>query len=334
VVANDTETMETISISDPSLIQTRNAFAFKNVKIFLSKSILNQVRQNSKKYQVNYLMNKLYLICFTMICCFFGEQSLGQSVIPYGSNGGSYVMIFNKKIYYEEYGKGVPLIMLEGGMKSIKDFSFCIPELMKHFRVIAPDDPGQGRSEMLDTMTYDLLADYASKLIDILKLDSAYVIGWSDGGIAALILSVKRPDKIKKVLVSGANYTKDSYVSYDSARKDSLELLPPGYQLSPEDQKWADSYFIANRANWRKIVNDRKVMWDQPYYFPKELFSKMKIPVMIVSGDRDMIKLEHSIEMYRLIKKGQLCILPNTSHDVFNERPELISEIATHFFEK
>ena len=46
----------------------------------------------------------------------------------------------------------------------------CIPELMKHFRVIAPDDPGQGRSEMLDTMTYDLLAEYVSKLIDILKL--------------------------------------------------------------------------------------------------------------------------------------------------------------------
>src|SRR5882762_3859381 len=84
----------------------------------------------------------------------------------YGSNNGKYVMIFNKKIYYEEYGQGTPLILLEGGMKNISDFSLCIPELSKHFRVIAPDDPGQGRSEMLDTMTYDLLAEYVSKLID------------------------------------------------------------------------------------------------------------------------------------------------------------------------
>src|SRR5437868_3018242 len=105
------------------------------------------------------------------IFIFLCAVSFGQKQIPYGSNDGKYVSIFNKKIYYEEYGKGTPLILLEGGMKSIKNFSLCIPELTKHFRVIAPDDPGQGRSEMLDTMTYDLLAEYVSKLIDLLKLD-------------------------------------------------------------------------------------------------------------------------------------------------------------------
>ena len=125
---------------------------------------------------------------------------LAQKKIHYGSNNGKYLVIFNKKIYYEEYGQGTPLILLEGGMKSISDFSLVIPELSKHFRVIAPDDPGQGRSEMLDTMTYDLLAEYVSKLIDILKLDSAYLMGWSDGGIAGLILATKRPEKIKKLI--------------------------------------------------------------------------------------------------------------------------------------
>jgi len=73
-------------------------------------------------------------------------------------------------------------------------------------------------------------------------------------------------------------------------------------------------------------------MWYQDTLFPKELFNEMKIPVMVVSGDRDMIRLEHTIEMYRLIKKGELCILPNTTHDVFNERPELIDNIAIEFF--
>ncbi len=270
----------------------------------------------------------LFLIGF----CFITDITVGQQPIVYGSNNGQYVSIFKKKIYYEEYGKGTPLILLEGGMKSIKDFSLCIPELSKHYRVIAPDDPGQGRSEMLDTMTYDLLAEYVSKLIDILKLDSAYVIGWSDGGIAALILSVKRPDKIKKVLVSGANYTKNGYVSSDSTKKDTIELLAPGYQIPPEDQKWADGYFVANKNQWRKIINDRMVMWYQDSLFSRKLFSDLKIPVMIVSGDRDIIKLEHSIEMYRLIKKGQLCILPNTTHNVFDERPDLINKIAINFF--
>ena len=63
--------------------------------------------------------------------------SVGQKQIKYGSNNGKYVSVFNTKIYYEEYGKGIPLILLEGGMGSIADFSLCIPELSKKFRVIA-----------------------------------------------------------------------------------------------------------------------------------------------------------------------------------------------------
>ncbi len=111
-----------------------------------------------------------------------------QQKITYGSNHGKYVSIYNKQIYYEEYGKGTPLILLQGGMGSIEDFALCIPELSKHFRVIAPDTPGQGRSELADSMSYELMAQYMAKLIDALKLDSAYVMGWSDGGNTGLIL--------------------------------------------------------------------------------------------------------------------------------------------------
>jgi pimeloyl-ACP methyl ester carboxylesterase len=259
---------------------------------------------------------------------------LAQNKIRYGSNNGKYLLIFNKKIYYEEYGQGTPLILLEGGMKSISDFSLCIPELSKHFRVIAPDDPGQGRSEMLDSMTYDLLAEYVSKLIDFLKLDSAYVMGWSDGGIAGLILAAKRPEKIKRLIASGANYTRSGLISNDSTTNDSLQLLPPDYRFSPEDQKWADEYFIANKSSWRKIINDRIIMWHEEYYFPKDLLNQIHIPVMLVFGDRDIIKSEHGLEMHRLIKGSEYCVLPNTSHAVFTEKPELINKIALEFFSK
>jgi pimeloyl-ACP methyl ester carboxylesterase len=58
----------------------------------------------------------------------------------------------------------------------------------------------------------------------------------------------------------------------------------------------------------------------------------IKIPVMIVLGDRDAVTLEHGIEMYHLIKGSQFCVLPNTTHHLFYERPELINEIAIRFF--
>lgn len=274
------------------------------------------------------------LAIFIIIFLLGSPVLFAQKPIPYGSNHGKYLLIFNKRIYYEEYGQGPPLIMLEGGMKSISDFSLCIPELSKHYRVILPDDPGQGRSEMLDTMTYDLLAGYVSKLIDVLKLDSVYIMGWSDGGIAGLILAANRPDKVKKLIASGANYTKSGLLSSDSAASDSLQLLPPDYRFPPEDQKWSDAYFIANPTGWRKIINDRIIMWYQTYYFPRELFSRIHIPVMLVFGDHDIIKPEEGLEMHRLIKGSQFCVLPNTSHAVFGEKPQLIDQIAIDFFSK
>lgn len=278
-------------------------------------------------------MKQFIAIILFFACIFFCFVAFGQKKIPYDSNDGKYVPIFNKKIYYEEYGHGVPLLLLQGGLKGISDFSSCIPELSKHFRVIAPDDPGQGRSEMFDTMTYQILADYVSKLIDILKLDSVYIVGWSDGGNAALILAENRPDKVKKIMVSGANFTRSGYVN-DTSENDKVELIPPNYQPPPTDQKWIDSYFIANKPYWRKIINDRKIMWAKDTCIPKQTLEKISIPVMIVLGDRDEITLEQGIEMHRLIKKSQFCVLPNTSHDVFNESPKLITEIAIDFFKE
>ena len=278
-------------------------------------------------------MNQFKTLILFFACFFLCFVSFGQKKILYGSNNGKYASIFNKKIYYEEYGHGVPLLLLQGGLKRISDFSSCIPELSKHFRVIAPDDPGQGRSEMLDTMTYQLLADYVSKLIDILKLDSVYIIGWSDGGNAALILSENRPGKVKKVLVSGANFTKTGYVN-DTTENNTPKLIPTDYQPPPADQKWIDSYFIANKPYWRKVINDRKIMWSKDTCIPKQTLEAISIPVMIVLGDRDEITLKQGIEMHRLIKKSQFCVLPNTSHDVFNESPKLITEIAIDFFKE
>jgi hypothetical protein len=114
-------------------------------------------------------MSTLIRLILVFILFLWSSPIIGQQKIKYGSNNGKYISIFNKKIYYEEYGKGTPLILLQGGMGSIADFALCIPELSKHFRVIAPDTPGQGRSELADSMSYELMAEYISKLIDILN---------------------------------------------------------------------------------------------------------------------------------------------------------------------
>jgi len=275
-------------------------------------------------------MNKLSILIISSVL--LNTLTFGQQKIKFGSNNGKYVSILDTKIYYEEYGKGTPLILLEGGMGSIADFSLCIPDLAKAFHVIAPDMPGQGRSQLADSMSYQLLADYISNFIDLLKLDSAYVIGWSDGGNTALILANKRPDKIKKILVSGANYKLSGIPSMLNDTTDFRKVInSPDFEEI--DKEELDNYrSLYPGRDWKKFFIDINIMWSQKIYFPATVLEGIKIPVMIVLGDRDIVTLEHGIEMYNLIKGSQFCVLPNTSHRVFHERPFLINEIAIDFF--
>lgn len=278
-------------------------------------------------------MSTMIRLILVFILFMWTSPIIGQQKIKYGSNNGRYISIHNKKIYYEEYGRGAPLILLQGGMGSIEDFELCIPELSKHFRVIAPDTPGQGRSELADSMSYELMAEYVSKLIDILKLDSAYVIGWSDGGNTGLILGNNRPDKVKKVLASGANYKLSGYPSILNDTSDwEKELRSPEFEI--KNKEWINEYLslYPTQRDWRKLLVDLNKMWHKEIYFSPTVLEGLKIPVMLVLGDRDAVMLEHGIEMFKLIKGSQFCILPNTSHAVFRERPKLINELAIDFF--
>ena len=74
-------------------------------------------------------------------------------------------------------------------------------------------------------------------------------------------------------------------------------------------------------------------MWNQKIYYPAAVLEGIQIPVMIVLGDRDAVTLEHGIEMRNLVKGSQFCVLPDTTHRVFHEKPNLIVQIATSFFE-
>lgn len=279
------------------------------------------------------MKNIIGLVLITIQILLFNCNT-GTDKIEYGSNNGKRLSIFNKKIYYEEYGHGMPLILLSGGglNRSIKDFENCIPELAKHYRVITPDSPGQGRSEQADTLTYEVLLEFTSRLIDSLKIDSAYVMGWSDGGIMGILLAEKRPDKIRKVIAVGANngirraippnIPIDSVypMTLDYFEKNNKELIERYTNMLP-------------RKDWKKYLNDANAMvYQKESYFSDSIYRRINIPIMIVLGDRDDITIEHGLEMHRLIKNSQFCILPNTTHEVFAQRPDLINKIAIDFF--
>lgn len=252
----------------------------------------------------------------------------GMTQIEYGSNNGKYLSIKNTQIYYEEYGEGIPLILLHGGFGSIIDFEKVIPKLAEKYRVIIPDAPGLGRSEYANSpLSYKLLAEYNSELIDKLKLDSVYVIGWSDGAITGLILTKNRPDKIKKLVISGANYKIEAFKNLEEARN----WTDPNW-IQKNWGHWIAHYQkLSPSKDWKRYVTEARKMWFEEQYFPKSDLEAIKIPTLVVYGDNDMYTLEHGIEIHHAIKNSQFCVIPNCSHEVFGDKPEIISQLSIDF---
>ncbi len=132
----------------------------------------------------------LFAFCF-QLSLFSFAQGVVKKNIDYGNNpaAGKYAEVNGIKLYYEVYGKGMPLLMLHGNGGSIKAFENQIPFFSAYFKVIAVDSRLQGKSGgSPDTISYDLMADDFCKLLDYLRIDSAFVLGWSDGGINGLIM--------------------------------------------------------------------------------------------------------------------------------------------------
>lgn len=276
-------------------------------------------------------MKPLKLSIVLLFIVIYSWKSYGQE-INYGSNHGKYITLSNTNIYFEEYGSGMPLLLFHGGFGSIHDFQQVIPELSKHFRVIALDSPGHGRSEQADTLSFDLMTDYFSNMIDQFNLDSVYIIGYSDGGITGLLLAAKRPDKVKKIIASGVNSRMEGI---NSDVLQYLKLINPTF-IETYQKEWLVDYQSKSpeKDKWKKYITDMARMYSENVLIPEQTLSNIKAKVLFVFGDRDVIKLEHGIELYRTIGGSKFCVLPNTPHEVFSENPELITKIGIEFLTK
>ena len=277
-------------------------------------------------------MKKKSLMAVVVFLVILSNECLSQTGIPYGANKGKYQSVNGVKLYYEEYGQGTPLLVIHGGLSSIASVAAVIPELSKKFRVIAVDCPGQGRSEQAPSLSYQLMADYFSKMIDQLKLDSVYVFGYSDGGNVALLMAADRPDKVKKAAAfAAASHTSGYYPEIGA----SLAQLTPD-AAEKNYRWWLDEHLqrTPQKDKWKKFIHDFHAMCATPVIVPDDKLKKISTRVLIVQGDNDIVKPEHALTLHQSIKGSQLCIIPAASHFILFERPELLNLIVSEFLTK
>lgn len=267
------------------------------------------------------------ILFFLVLMC---NKSIAQTQshidfnIPYGNNPevGKRVEINGAKIYFEEYGQGDPIMLIHGNGGDIFTMGNQIEYFKQKYRVIVADSRGQGKSELkTDSLTYSQIARDWEGLAQYLELDSVSIIGWSDGGIVGLIMGMNNNLKINKIVSMAANL-----------RPDSTAVHPWVIEIIEKEKQRVNSKIMENDKtdNWNLKKQLLGLVSDQPKIELEDL-SKIKAKVLIMAGDEDVIRSEHSIEIYENIKEAQLCIMPGETHMTPISNPELFNEITYRF---
>ena len=223
-----------------------------------------------------------------------------------------YLPVNGLRMYYEVHGLGPPLLSLHGGSGSINPDSVVIPFLATQFQVIAIEQMGHGRTaDAMDrAFHYHDMAEDTVELLRKLDIESAAVVGFSDGGIIGFDIAIHHPDRVTKLVVSGANIRTDGYTA---------ENLAWIRTFRPEDEPVSDAYARLSpdgAAHWPIFLERMRPMWAaEPDFTPAQI-EGIKAPTLIIVGDRDIVRPEHAVEMFRTIPGSQLCVVPHAGHGV------------------
>jgi len=241
--------------------------------------------------------------------------------VPYGANkaaSGSFVHD-GVTFYYEVYGEGEPLLLVHGNGGSLGMLAAQIDHFKAHRKVIAMDSRDQGRSgDSQGPITYEQMTDDLAALVDHLKLGRVDVVGWSDGGIEALLMGVRHPDKVRKLVAMAANLNPDAIYPETSAWVAQMKsTMPADLDKTPEGRRAA------------KMLN---LLEHEPHIDPK-LLGKVVAPTLVLSGDHDVIQLRHTVEIYESLPNANLAVFPNSTHAVPYDDPKLFNATVERFLD-
>ena len=208
--------------------------------------------------------------------------------------------------------KGKTVVLLHGGLSSSASLLRVLgPPLMKRFALAAFDRRGHGRTADTDEpFSIQSMADETIAFLELLDR-RVYLLGHSDGANVALVVALRRPDLLKRVVVVGANY--------------HYEGLVPMKDFTPESEGFDDfarkyAKHSPDGIEHAAVVLEkfRHLAKTEPTLTLAEL-SGVSVPVLVMVGDDDVARLDHTVSLYESIPESQLAVVPGASHAVLKE---------------
>jgi pimeloyl-ACP methyl ester carboxylesterase len=246
-----------------------------------------------------------------VVCQAAGAAQTMSNSIPW-----HWARIHGHRIYYTERGEGPTLVLLHGGGDSGEhSFVHQLDVFSERHHIVAPDQVGQGHTpEVSGPLSYTGMMEDTAALFKLLKLKHADVVGFSDGGILGLMLAIRHPELVRRLVVSGVN------IAPEGLNAEDLEELRATQMPKPKtiDEKLAHLWLTSPTDSELSVA----------------LLAKITQPVLVISGDRDAITLEHTLTIFHALPSAELCVLPGTDHATFSGRAEWLNPIISAFLDR
>ena len=242
-----------------------------------------------------------------------------------------YAPVNGLRMYYEIYGRDTgrpPLVLLHGGGSTIEtSFGKILPALAKNRLVIAIEQQGHGHTADVDRpFTFEQSADDTIALLQYLKIRKADFFGYSNGGHIALEIALWHPNMVRKLVFESIMFNRAGsdpkfWESFKHAKLEDMptELKEAYLKTAPHPEEL--SVFFAKSV---------KRMLDFKGWTPEEIKS-IKAPTLIIIGDHDIVRPEHAVLMYRLLRDAKLAVLPDTDHMTIVNRSDWLPSMIEAF---
>jgi pimeloyl-ACP methyl ester carboxylesterase len=243
---------------------------------------------------------------------------------------GEYVELPGVKTWYEVQGQGEPVLLLHGGFVTNETWGAQRADFAANHRVFLPERRAHGHTPDVEgplsfqDMAEDTI-DFLSKVVG----GPAHLVGWSDGGIVALLVAIERPELVRKIAVTGTNFKPAPEIGPPDAL-DEITADAPGLEMFRSMYEAASPDGL---EHWPVVVGKMAEMFRTEPDIPIEDLGRIGAPTLVLVGDDDFVPLEHTIELYRTIPSSELAVVPGTSHAHFMEKPSLVNRIVLDFLD-